>query len=166
MLRRRPRWTRTRRAAKWSLLALSVLLFVAWFASRWVRPTLFESGDWTNRMELRTCPGAVYFHWSDRSLWMWARMVIPEGLIEAHIAETWVWTPRTTFDSNDWFVLVPLAYPAIGFGAAAGLLLIRDRRLNERRCRDSCPSCGYDLAGTPGPRCPECGADVKPREIA
>jgi len=29
----------------------------------------------------------------------------------------------------------------------------------ERRAH--CPRCGYDLSGAPGPRCPECGKNVR-----
>ena len=32
------------------------------------------------------------------------------------------------------------------------------RIITERQC--SCPRCGYNLSGVPGPRCPECGKNV------
>jgi hypothetical protein len=55
--------------------------------------------------------------------------------------------------SLDWI------YPALGWPlAAAGVLwlisaLFRDRSRGRRRC----PGCWYDLSGTPGLLCPECG---------
>lgn len=57
-------------------------------------------------------------------------------------------------------VAVPYAVPALVFGAIALLPLVRrsSRRqlLRDRVRRGLCPTCGYDLRGTPG-HCPECG---------
>ena len=59
------------------------------------------------------------------------------------------------------FVFLPLWLPLVPGAVLTAFGLIRSRR--GPRC---CVQCGYDLAGTPAPRCPDCGADVKPREIA
>lgn len=60
--------------------------------------------------------------------------------------------PRTAAHSTSvplWVLLALLALPPL----AQGMLLIR--RLDRRR-RNCCPACAYDLRATPG-RCPECG---------
>lgn len=55
------------------------------------------------------------------------------------------------------WALVPLllAWPALAFVRGP----IRRWRRRRRGC---CTSCGYPLAGLPGPRCPECGKAASP----
>jgi hypothetical protein len=61
-----------------------------------------------------------------------------------------VWTRVT------WLVLAVLQYAAIGY-------YLDRRQLRRRRVREGrCLRCGYDLRGSPGPRCPECGTQFDP----
>src|SRR3954469_17175546 len=54
-------------------------------------------------------------------------------------------------------------FAAVGWTLAAGGIvlllwsLFRDRARGRRRC----PKCWYDMAGTPGLRCPECGRQAR-----
>ena len=57
----------------------------------------------------------------------------------------------------DWlFVLLGLALAA-GAMALLSWALFRDRSRGRRRC----PKCWYDMSGTPGKRCPECGREAR-----
>ena len=51
----------------------------------------------------------------------------------------------------------PHVFAAGAFGVAPAVWLLRWRRRRQRRGRNLCATCGYDLRATPG-RCPECGA--------
>jgi hypothetical protein len=48
-------------------------------------------------------------------------------------------------------VLITGAWPVVRFGRAL--------RMRNRLRQGYCPACGYDLRGTPGNTCPECGAE-------
>ena len=52
---------------------------------------------------------------------------------------------------------VPFWIPAVLLAAYPGLVSVRRWR---RRKRGLCLKCGYDLRGSPGPRCPECGEAI------
>jgi hypothetical protein len=58
----------------------------------------------------------------------------------------------------DWFLLLLTAVLPAKWLARWG----RARKLASREARGLCPSCGYDLRGTPE-RCPECGSPVNKR---
>ncbi len=54
---------------------------------------------------------------------------------------------------------------AIGLALILGgrfLPVVPPMRGERRRAKGLCPSCGYDMSGLPGPRCPECGAEGAP----
>jgi HEAT repeat protein len=56
------------------------------------------------------------------------------------------------------FTLLPIAIVLIVIGGVGVLLaLLRDRSRGRRRC----PKCWYDMTGTPGLTCPECGRTAK-----
>jgi uncharacterized protein len=55
-----------------------------------------------------------------------------------------------------WLVATLLAAPVVWAGA----------RWRRRIDHQACPACGYDLRGTPGSTCPECGADRPTRELS
>jgi hypothetical protein len=76
------------------------------------------------------------------------------------------WAPRIDGGSNSAeFVLVGVPYWALLPPAALPLawLLWRRRRLRRRRTQGRCLACGYDLRGSSGDRCPECGSVVAAR---
>jgi hypothetical protein len=50
---------------------------------------------------------------------------------------------------------VPLTPWVVLFGAGAGVLWWRLPRVYPR---GHCAACGYDLSGSPGGKCPECGS--------
>lgn len=51
------------------------------------------------------------------------------------------------------FTIILGWYPAL-------ILVIQPIRRSRRRRRGLCVKCGYDLTGTPQPRCPECGTPI------
>ena len=51
-------------------------------------------------------------------------------------------------------IFVPLWIPLLLIAVPTAWLFLTGRRVPPGRC----PSCGYDLTGTPSPTCPECGA--------
>lgn len=52
-----------------------------------------------------------------------------------------------------WAIRVPLWIPLVGVGVPCGWLWWRHLRRPEHECE----ACGYDLRGTRGATCPECG---------
>jgi hypothetical protein len=57
-----------------------------------------------------------------------------------------------------WVGFVCLLTFPVGLIAGA-MLSIRMARAATPKATHVCPACGYDLRGTPGPKCPECGAE-------
>jgi hypothetical protein len=55
-----------------------------------------------------------------------------------------------------WLLRVPLWTPMGVFGLLAASCFLMARKSNRAGC---CPACGYDLRGTPGNNCPECGVE-------
>jgi hypothetical protein len=49
-------------------------------------------------------------------------------------------------------------------GVWTGTVIARGVRGRVWRRRGRCPACGYDLRGSAGERCPECGLENAPRE--
>ena len=70
---------------------------------------------------------------------------------------------KSPYGWSSWYTLAipPWAAPSafILFAAYPTMAFIRGplRRRRRRRKRGLCLKCGYDLRGSPGPRCPECG---------
>lgn len=52
-----------------------------------------------------------------------------------------------------------------GFGASLGLAVYFVMLANQREPM-TCPACGYSVRGLPSERCPECGRDFDPDEVA
>jgi hypothetical protein len=76
------------------------------------------------------------------------------------------WSSRSLTDpTKGWTyswttVAFPLWLPTLVFGVWPGVWLVfwvRRRRWRRAGC---CRECGYDLRGSPGPRCPECGREM------
>ncbi len=58
-----------------------------------------------------------------------------------------------------WALRVPLWIPLVLLGGPAVWLWWR----HVKRPAHACEQCGYDLRGTPGPTCPECGQTIAHR---
>ncbi len=56
-----------------------------------------------------------------------------------------------------WAISIPLWMPTASFGGLTWYLWLPYRRRRLREQRGLCAACGYNLRGSPGPRCPECG---------
>jgi hypothetical protein len=56
------------------------------------------------------------------------------------------------WDVADW-VGLPVTLVCLILGCAVGMARVKP----PRKLEGCCPECGYDLRGSPGPRCPECG---------
>jgi hypothetical protein len=157
---RHPRRHRARRAAKWAGAVLCVLIFVAWFASRWSNAVLRHVSKNETRMVVlsggRTAitwlakgpiPGLYSEGWS-----------IDGGRTDPRWVG-WDWMP----ERGTWLGLhpgagetvLPLYIPFALLAVPTAWLFYLDRR---RFAPGRCQRCGYDLAGlAPGAVCPECG---------
>ena len=56
---------------------------------------------------------------------------------------------------------LPVALAFILAGGALGIIRQKPPRVDFTRCLE----CGYDLRGSPGPRCPECGTAFDPEVV-
>ena len=65
------------------------------------------------------------------------------------------------FDLNKYLAVAVCTCGLLGTCVTAYVRGRRRRIAEERRYAGRCASCGYDLRGSPGPRCPECGAEVE-----
>ena len=158
---------RARRAAKWGLLAASVLVAGVFVASlRWGVAATYCRGDRdearaycveVNRggiLFLGSLP--VMFEMRPR-LHMYAQRSVPGGLTR-YAPEPASW-PRWGPNGGVTLGFLPLWLPFTIFTLPAATLFHRDRRLARRRRAGMCVKCGYDRRGlAPGAICPECGA--------
>lgn len=112
-------------------------------AADWGRRTSSASGLGTVQWELgimidesgRPLPGAWFMH-------------VP--------AMPWQW-PDLDAELQSGHLKIPLIYPALAATAAAGIAAwLRARRPPPWACK----ACGYDLRGSAGGSCPECGKAV------
>jgi len=72
--------------------------------------------------------------------------------------------PRPNSQIIHRLILLPWAVPVLAFAVLPALLLrsiLRSRRKRIRLARNLCPTCGYDLRGSPE-KCPECGESSFP----
>lgn len=136
------------RAAGWMLLSAGVTIALVWFASGWAwiscntpqgramasQGVLFLEEPGTGGI----IPGGEY-----DGAWLPGRV------------PSWKWWRYDTSSR-----IGALAAPAGGL-LLLGLLLIWAAKVRYRR--GCCRACGYDLAGLPNLRCPECAHDNAPK---
>lgn len=73
--------------------------------------------------------------------------------------ETWLNRPFDDFAGG----LCVVAGPSLVLiGAILGARHVYLSKWHQLGC---CAACGYDLRGSPGPRCPECGAEFTPKTL-
>jgi hypothetical protein len=127
-----------RTSAAASILILFLIVFSAWWAvflvGRHACVTLF--------------PGIVAVSWESDPM-------SPKKWIHRRDSPRLWWTPSLILEGGVAEVGIPLWIPLLGTSAmtAAGLRGLK-------RSRGRCASCGYDQAGIPSGRCPECGAEA------
>ena len=74
------------------------------------------------------------------------------------------WDAASKVATTDNVIVLPSAVPLVLFLFYPIIVLaLRLRTAYRRHCRriaGLCWACGYNLRGSPGPRCPECGTEV------
>ncbi len=140
MMRRR---SRARRIAKWTGLAVCVVMAGAWAASRY-----WEACFYGDKLSLWVCGGGVEVRlnkWG--ATWFsgtWR--IYPAGRDQLLI-------PYQYSNFSNWCVIIPLWIPLVLAAIPTVLAFMRDRRSIPGHCQH----CGYDLTGNVSGRCPECG---------
>ncbi len=147
-------------------LALSALWVrsASWMDTYTASSDSYESAGWG----VMSADGELSFHLaylkfaSDRNVEGWSH----------HKVESWgvgdpvyVFPGFRLYDDTDYrsdFMHVYIAYPWLIYLFAALPILwcfaaYRRRRIQQRRRRGLCTACGYDLQGSEGNSCPECG---------
>ena len=157
-------------------LLLATTAAAAWVASYFVCVMITHVGDASRSLWAESHRGALYFtlHRTPYSIGVsnpepgWELDVSPvdDVVLYETAAEVPVrrWIPLRlfydVFPAETHVAAVPHWVPLL---AAAALPVVRGLRRRRRAARlrsGACPSCGYDLRGSPG-RCPECGAARK-----
>lgn len=103
------------------------------------------------------------------------RLAVVAALLQAALTPTFALiagaTYRAVHPNDDWYDIVGggvgvvngVAVPLVAIVVTvAGHVLERQR---VRRSSGYCSGCGYDLRGSPGPRCPECGTRFDGSEV-
>ena len=142
--------SRVRRIAKWTGLAVCVLLLGAWIAS-WFGSLTWGSLTWDSHcLHLSIGGGVLGVIWGSPGLETGFDAWLHEGMWNS-------WT--VTFDviGSTVTVFVPLWLPLLLVAIPTAFLFYRDRR---RPGPGHCPQCGYDLTGNVSGVCPECGKAV------
>jgi hypothetical protein len=157
--RRKHRWLMWLSAAGLSL-TLAAAVFSEFAAVSWLE----RSSGIANRFVLhkssvmviyRTVPDQVDRLGSEffSPGWTVVRGYVPEGFTNR-------WRPALSRDSSvwtaHWYVVLPLWIPMVLFGA--GVWFGRKRR--GWRGEGVCRACGYDMRGSAGRVCPECGGST------
>jgi hypothetical protein len=127
----------------WLLLGTPFLLIVFAVAAFVLRYEVFAPRSVLSRAEERAAaPVAVY--------------TIFGGVIALGVGSALV----LVWDVPHWIGL-PVGLVCFITGAMVGTLRMKPARVEPGRCLE----CGYDLHGSPGPRCPECGTPFDPQSI-
>jgi hypothetical protein len=164
---------------------VSVLFVAAWLRShvvgdkiRWTK----ESAHNSTSLNVGSAKGSVGFWWerhvdapghasqeSDQETFSWTTSLPRDDVVNQNRWGSWWtlrWVPSTESGRSFYIWAVTVPYGALIMLTGSWplcWLLTRDRRRRQRRlAQGRCPSCNYDLHGTPGTdRCPECGTPVE-----
>jgi hypothetical protein len=150
---------RTRHRVRWGLtIAATCVLAVGAASCVWGVWVQHDDGNY-REFGISLVRATVYTTYSDRSApsrmsrlprqgWRWA-------------AKRAAGSPVVNFPASfqqqaappSWAVRAPLWIPLLTLAAPAGWMWWK----HAKRSLHACEQCGYDLSGTPGRACPECG---------
>ncbi len=143
---------------RWSALALTMIILVAWLAASFRRSALTITPGPTPRVQFILANGCIEFTWPtppNPAVSGLACTISSEFSAEfdpgLHLPR------RNAVFTGHQFQILPLWIPSAVALISTTLLWLRPRR---RPAKGHCPTCSYDLTGNESGKCPECGTPL------